>query len=386
MDEQINRAKDQIAALSQNQAGLLARREKHGADQCCLWATLAWEQVKDREIALNPLCRFALRPQGAPVAVLRPVVLFLRVADRVAVESLESVKDGQAGTFHVGNLRMDAAFKVLQLALADALDAADLAPERKKQGETLKALCKQITEECKVIDENCANALDRDKAKQDNSKLEFRGQLQASLSKYAVEAIRLDDTIADTARNWGVEADKAAPTPDAVPPAPAIKTDALAAVAAAPAAATSAAPASDVAAAGSISAIFQVGSSWTLKHRVGRFRPTEMPAKVLRVQGNTATLRMVEKAVTHDITLELQDRRIRVTTYVDVLAGTDGQDTTGPIRSTNIKIEGPADLPVAGGAIILIGTWDREDTTKNAAIKTDIAQRFEFAPDAGEKP
>jgi hypothetical protein len=43
-DNQISRAKDQIASLEKNQSALLARREKHEADQARLWATIAFEQ------------------------------------------------------------------------------------------------------------------------------------------------------------------------------------------------------------------------------------------------------------------------------------------------------------------------------------------------------
>ncbi|MGA2496997.1 MAG: serine/threonine-protein kinase [Tepidisphaeraceae bacterium] len=214
--DQIARAKDQIASLSQDQAGLLARRQKHEADQCRLWATLAWEQVKDREIELHPLCRFALKSRGAEAAVLRPVILFLRTANRVAVEGLDSVQQNPDGTFQAGATRMEAAFTALQRSLADALDAAGLAPERRKEGEALKALCKNLAEECKVIAENHANALDRDKAKEDNSKLEFRGLLQGSLASFAAATGNLDEEVARTAKGWGVEADKNTPTLDSV--------------------------------------------------------------------------------------------------------------------------------------------------------------------------
>jgi hypothetical protein len=218
-NDQITRARDQIANLARDQAALLEPPQKHETDQSRLWATLAWEQVKDREIALHSLCRFALKPKGPEAVVLRPVILVLRTADDVTAKGLDSVQEDQAATFQEGSQRMEAAFAALQLALADALDDSGLKPERRKEGEALKALCKDLSEQCKVIADNYANAMDRDKAQQDASKLEFRGQLQASLGQFATVARRLDDEVVSTAKSWGIEAEKGTPTPDVVAPA-----------------------------------------------------------------------------------------------------------------------------------------------------------------------
>jgi hypothetical protein len=215
-NDQVARARDQIASLSQNQAALLARRQKHEADQCRLWATLAWEQIKDREIGIRPLFRFALKPKGAEAAVLRPVILFLRTADRVAVEGLDTVQENPGGTFQAGTKRMDATLTPVQLSLAEAMEDGGLSSERRKEGEMLKAWCKALAEEGKVIAENHANAMDRDKAKEDNSKLGFRGELQGSLASFATAVGNLDEEVGKTAKDWGVEADKGTPTPDSV--------------------------------------------------------------------------------------------------------------------------------------------------------------------------
>jgi hypothetical protein len=217
-NDQIARAKDQIGSLLKNQQALLDRRKTHEEDQSRLWATLAWEQVEDREIALHPLSRFALKPSGPEAAVLRPLVLFLRTADRVAADGLDSIQADQAATFQADSQRMAAAFAVLQLALADPLDDPALPAERRKDAEAIKALCKEVSEECKVIADNYANALDRDKANQDASKLEFRGQLQTSLGEFASAVRVLDDGIVATAKAWGIEPDRTTPASDSVPP------------------------------------------------------------------------------------------------------------------------------------------------------------------------
>jgi hypothetical protein len=80
-NDQIARAKAQVAALAQDQATLLARRKKHEADQSRMWAMLSWTRIADREIADKPLCRFKLKSNaGGPEArpqIMRALVLFL---------------------------------------------------------------------------------------------------------------------------------------------------------------------------------------------------------------------------------------------------------------------------------------------------------------------
>ena len=215
-NDQIARAKDQIASLKQDQTALLDRRQKHEADQSRLWANLAWERVKDREINLQPLYRFALKPAGPEAAVLRPIILFLRTSDAVATEGLSSIQSDQAGTFQFGSKTMAAAFATLQKSLADASDGENLKPDELRTEKSLKQICKDLAEQCKVIAEDYDNALDRDKAREDGSKLEFRGQLQSSLTTFAAEVGQLDDEIARTARDWGISADHGTPTPDSL--------------------------------------------------------------------------------------------------------------------------------------------------------------------------
>lgn len=223
-NDQVERAREQIASLAKDQAMLLDRRRKHEADQCRLWAILAWQQVKDREIDLRPVCRYALKPANADAAVLRPLILFLRTANAAAVEGLDSVASDQQATFESVNQRMSAMFAALQLSLSDALDG-DLKPEHKAEGQRLKAVCKQLSEECKIIASNYANAADRDQANQDTSKLEFRGHLQTSLSRFATLTGELDDGLSKAIKAWQISADRNIPTPDAVAPGVLKRTD-----------------------------------------------------------------------------------------------------------------------------------------------------------------
>ena len=134
-NDQINCAQKNISTLAKNQSELLARRQKHEQDQSRLWATLAWEQIRNREIVLKALCRFALKPEGPEQAVLRPVILFLRTADQIAVRSLDPLATDQAATFDAASQRMAAAYQTLQLSLADALDSPGLKPERLKEAQ-----------------------------------------------------------------------------------------------------------------------------------------------------------------------------------------------------------------------------------------------------------
>ena len=221
-NDQIAAARDQISSLLQNQQALLDRRRVHEEDQSRLWATLAWEQVEDREIEFRPLYRFALQPPGPEAAVLRPVILFLRTAASVAHDGLDSIQGSQGAAFISDARRMDAAYTALQQSLADAQDAATLRSDHANDAQTLKSLCKELAEQTKVIADDYSNALDRDRAKEDNSKLEFRGQLQSSLSSFATEFSKLDDAVTQTAKSWGVTPNKGTPTPDAVVAAAAI--------------------------------------------------------------------------------------------------------------------------------------------------------------------
>jgi hypothetical protein len=211
-NDQVERAKEQIAGLAQDQATLLERRRKHEADQSRLWAMLSWQQVKDREIEFHPICRHDLEPQGPDAVVLRPLILFLRAANKIALEASDSISSNdQQATLETASRQMDAAFTALQLSLSDALDDSNLNPRHKNEAQNLKTLCKELSEECKVIASNYANALDRDQAKQDTSKLEFRGQLQTSLARFATMTGQLDDQVLATARAWGVGPDRGTP-------------------------------------------------------------------------------------------------------------------------------------------------------------------------------
>jgi hypothetical protein len=161
---------------------------------------LAWEQVKDREIAVRPLCRYVLQPRGPDAAVLRPLILFLRTADRTAVEGVDAIADDQEGTFQSASPRLSGSFAAIQLSLSDALDDPKLDPKHRSRALACKALCKELSEECKVIALNYVNALDRDRANQDGSKLEFRAQLQSSLARYAGKVAQMDWFTDETAR------------------------------------------------------------------------------------------------------------------------------------------------------------------------------------------
>jgi len=223
-DDQIARAQGKIADLLKDQLALLARRQKHEDDQSRLWATLAWEQVKDQEIEYRPLYRFALKPEaGLESADLRPMVLFVRTAAAVASDGVESITVSQGGTFTAGEHRMAAAYAALQKSLADVPGGEGLKPEHAKDLQLLKSLCKELAEQCKVTADDYANALDRDQAREDSSKLEFRGQLQQSLTRFTSEFATLADGVSQTAREWAVEEIRGTPSPDVVPPSPPVE-------------------------------------------------------------------------------------------------------------------------------------------------------------------
>jgi hypothetical protein len=215
-NEQIDRARGKIASLERNQAALLARRRTHEESQSRLWAMLAFQQIRDREIDDQPICRFALKPAGPAANVLRPIILFLRTADRVAADGLDSIKTDQPTTFGATGQQMQAAYEDLKKSLADALDSGGLDPARMQKGRDIKAACKELSEQCAVIADNYANALDRDDAREDKSKLEFRARLQVSLYTFALTVGRLHDDVTKTAKEWNVTGERGTPTPDVV--------------------------------------------------------------------------------------------------------------------------------------------------------------------------
>jgi hypothetical protein len=221
--DQASRAKAQVDALAKDQATLLDRRQKHETDQSRLWAMLAWDRVKDQEIALRPIYRFQLKPAGAESAMIRPVVLFLRTADAASTDALQTLKDDQGASFAKVDKRMQDSYAALQIALADALLAPGVTSARRAQAESLKAICKGIAEDCDVIVDDYTHALDSDKAKEDNSKLQFRGELQSSLAYFAAAVAELDHQISKTADGWSLTGEVGVANPDTIKSTPAVE-------------------------------------------------------------------------------------------------------------------------------------------------------------------
>ncbi|MBP7936885.1 MAG: hypothetical protein KA354_19765 [Phycisphaerae bacterium] len=223
-DEQAARAKAQATALAQDQEKLLVRRQKHETDQSSLWAQLAWQRVADLEIGSKPLYRFKVKSPTArdPRAeIVRALALFIRTADQAAIDGLKTVEADQEGTFGGLNARMTVAYEALRKSLADSLDAADsLKTDDRRQAEEMLTSCKEVFEYCTVVGTNYRNALDRDRAREDNSKLAFREQLQASLAGFAAAVADLHDQLGAAAQAWGISYEKGVVTSDAVPAMP----------------------------------------------------------------------------------------------------------------------------------------------------------------------
>src|SRR6185437_3370627 len=113
--------------------------------------------------------------------------------------------------------RMKAAYATLRASLADSMLGSDLKPDDKKQADSLKAVCKQLWDESSIVADNYRNALDRDQAKEDNSKLIFREKLQESLAKFSATTAELDVQVADAAKAWNITVEKGVPTTDTLP-------------------------------------------------------------------------------------------------------------------------------------------------------------------------
>jgi hypothetical protein len=217
-DDQIAKARGQIASLMQDQSALLARRHQHEDDQCMLWAELTWEPVRDREIAFRPIDRFALKGDAARVALLRGPILFLRTANQAVVDGLDYIQADQAGTFNDLRARTKSAYAALQETMSTAVLAPNLSATDARAAGDLKDDCKQIAEECLVIDDNYRKAADSDRANEDGSKLEYRSQLQSSAAKLGTLIGNLDDQVSKTAADWQIAPQEGVLTPDKLPP------------------------------------------------------------------------------------------------------------------------------------------------------------------------
>jgi hypothetical protein len=203
-DEQVSRAQEQIAALSQNQAALLTRRQQHEMNQSRIWTEFSWEQIRDQEIPFRPLYRFKLQPDDVHTAVLRGPVLFLRTADKALALALDSMDGDQSAVFSALSQRIKTAYGALQESMADVMYSPQLSPTDAKDADAIKTLCKNVTEECSVIADNFTQAMQSDAAKEDASKLAYRAQLQSSLARLSTLMSDLDHHINTEAATWHI--------------------------------------------------------------------------------------------------------------------------------------------------------------------------------------
>jgi hypothetical protein len=216
--DQAAHAQEKIGKLLNNQEGLLARRHDLELDENRLWAQLSWEAVGDREIAFRPIYRFALKPaDDAHAQLLRPEILFLRTADKAIATALDAVEQNQDATFADLQQRTKDAYAALQQSMADATAAPQLKPEELRDADAVKSICKQAMEECEIIFDNYRQARGSERAKDDPSRLAFRGQLQSAIAHLGTTLLTLDDRITAAADGWHVAANQGAPSPDKLP-------------------------------------------------------------------------------------------------------------------------------------------------------------------------
>jgi hypothetical protein len=175
---------------------------------------------------------------------------------------------------------MGSAYKSVQ----DALAKAGPSDAVRKQSDALKGLCKQLSEECAVVAENHRNALERDRDKEDNSKLAFRAQLQASLARFASETAELDEQVAQALKGWEVAPEEGVESTDK----------------------PAAWPLNAKGSGGNVAAarVMPVGSAWEGHARglVGKDRfEHKITARVTAVEGDRVTLRVTNPNQTRDL-------------------------------------------------------------------------------------
>jgi hypothetical protein len=220
-NEQAAKARAEAAAVGKKIDSLLARRRQLETEQSGLWATISWESMQSREVALRPLYRFKLKAAKADPApqiqILRPSILFLRTVDKTVAgtQNLLAGNDEQA-LKDLSDVVQPAAAR-LQQSLADALLAEGLDAADRNLGRELADLSKQMAATCRNMTDAYRLALDGDAAQDESRKLRFRAALQESMLDFAETFGRMDNLVTKLAETWNISGEKGVPSEDKIP-------------------------------------------------------------------------------------------------------------------------------------------------------------------------
>jgi hypothetical protein len=226
-NDEIVRAKSEVAALGNQIDALLARRRELESEQSMLWATMSFESIQNRDIPLRPLYHYQLtttpsanddnRPDGPRLDIERALVLYLRTADHAASELEDRLTGDQPSAYR--GLR-DMLRPAQETALEAAVTFTDTpgvgAADAKAIGDAA-ARVRRIQSLCKNICDAYDLAIDGDRQADEPRKQTFRGQLQESLLAFAETAGELDDSLVTLAARWDIRPQVGKPSADTVP-------------------------------------------------------------------------------------------------------------------------------------------------------------------------
>jgi hypothetical protein len=261
-NEQAAKALQEVAAMDQKSDVLLARRRQLENEQSAIWATIAFESIGNREIAYQPLYRFALRSDRSVTTqpasdsqrvFLEAVIQFLRAVDHSVSTSDDKLQDHQEVALNDLKQGIESSDTTLKSSAFDDLLAIQAGADDLQQARDLIDAAKRLRELSRNIADAYHLAADGDAAGDEERKQTFRAQLQESLLDFADATDNLDDAISALAAHWVIrpQAGVLAPQAAALPPDN-VATTAVAVMAVPPVTARASAAAPASAGAGSI--------------------------------------------------------------------------------------------------------------------------------------
>lgn len=218
-NEQADKAQREIDSLGQRVDALLARRTALENEQAALWLQIAFAPVDDRQIPYRPLYHFKLEAIGpvpgaqARLNIVRPAVLFLRIADRATAAASDSIAKDQPRVLASLDERIERAESSLENEMLQA-KSEDNNPQDTSAADAILQIARRMKGQCR-------NAVDASRISQDENahaddarKPMFRAQLQGAFIALAMSIADLDELISRTASDWHLQPQPKVPNPD----------------------------------------------------------------------------------------------------------------------------------------------------------------------------
>jgi hypothetical protein len=216
-NQQTDAAKAEVEALGKKVDALVARRKELESEQSALWATIAFESIENRDIALRPLYRDKLQadpkkfddnqPEPANVKALRAAVLYLREIEHATSLLTEDKLESQQEQCYLALREVsEKSLAALQEAAANFSDSSGVDPGQIKQVMGVVESAKQIQSHCRDAAEAYHKAQEAEAAKEEGRKQLYRGTLQHRfLFDFTAAVGALDDSLQQLSVSWDVK-------------------------------------------------------------------------------------------------------------------------------------------------------------------------------------